>query len=134
MAKNTNMWKFDKETQLLTSSNVDGNYEQCLKLNVNSKEKHISEFMHSISSLATSTISGKTFILRHFFNHLYEQNLFGLKLIIILFVFSINKSFFNIKLSIINTCLNFFGSNFSYNFSRRSKYQRIIRNNSIFCN
>lgn len=39
------------------------------------QQKHVSEFLRSISSLATSTISGKTFILRHFFNYLYEQKL-----------------------------------------------------------
>ena len=30
------------------------------------QQKHVSEFLCSISALATSTISGKTFILRHF--------------------------------------------------------------------
>lgn len=39
------------------------------------QQKHVSGFLSSISSLATSTISGKTFILRHFFNYLYEQKL-----------------------------------------------------------
>lgn len=41
----------------------------------NCQQKHVSEFLCSISDLATSTISGKTFILRHFFNYLYEQKL-----------------------------------------------------------
>lgn len=39
------------------------------------QQKYVSEFLCSISFLATSTISGKTFILRHFFNYLYEQKL-----------------------------------------------------------
>ena len=39
------------------------------------QQKHIADFMKNISALSTSTISGKTFILRHFFNFLYSQNL-----------------------------------------------------------
>lgn len=39
------------------------------------QQKHVSGFLCSISALATSTISGKTFILRHFFNYLYAQKL-----------------------------------------------------------
>ena len=38
-------------------------------------QKHVVGFMENISSLSTSTKSGKTFILRHFFNFLYAQGL-----------------------------------------------------------
>lgn len=34
---------------------------------------HVADFIKSISMLSTSTISGKTFILRHFFNFLYHE-------------------------------------------------------------
>lgn len=37
--------------------------------------KHVAGFLKNISSLAASTKSGKTFILRHFFNFLYDQEL-----------------------------------------------------------
>lgn len=39
------------------------------------KQKHVAEFMESISQLSTSTKSGKTFILRHFFNYLYSEKI-----------------------------------------------------------
>lgn len=38
-------------------------------------QKHVADFMEGISSLSTSTKSGKTFILRHFFNFLHSQKL-----------------------------------------------------------
>ena len=38
-------------------------------------QKHVVGFMENILSLSTSTKSGKTFILRHFFNFLYAQGL-----------------------------------------------------------
>lgn len=38
-------------------------------------QKHVVDFMENISVLSTSTKSGKTFILRHFFNFLHSQNL-----------------------------------------------------------
>lgn len=38
-------------------------------------QKHVVGFMENISSLSTSTKSGKTFILRHFFNFLHAQEL-----------------------------------------------------------
>jgi site-specific recombinase XerD len=38
-------------------------------------QKHVTGFMESISSLSTSTKSGKAFILRHFFNFLHAQKL-----------------------------------------------------------
>lgn len=37
--------------------------------------KHVAGFMENISSLSTSTKSGKAFILRHFFNFLHAQKL-----------------------------------------------------------
>lgn len=39
------------------------------------QQKHVSDFMETISPLAASTKSGKTFILRHFFNFLHAQGL-----------------------------------------------------------
>lgn len=36
--------------------------------------RQVTEFMESISNLASSTKSGKLFILRHFFNYLYDEN------------------------------------------------------------
>lgn len=39
------------------------------------QQKHVVDFMENISILSTSTKSGKAFILRHFFNFLYSQNL-----------------------------------------------------------
>ena len=38
-------------------------------------QKHVTGFMESISSYSSSTRSGKSFILRHFFNFLYSQEL-----------------------------------------------------------
>lgn len=38
-------------------------------------QSHVSDFIGSISTLSTSTISGKSFILRHFFNFIYNQGL-----------------------------------------------------------
>lgn len=38
-------------------------------------QKHVAGFMENISSLSTSTKSGKTFILRHFFDFLHAQEL-----------------------------------------------------------
>lgn len=38
-------------------------------------QKHVAGFMENISSLSTSTKSGKTFILRHFFDFLHAQKL-----------------------------------------------------------
>jgi site-specific recombinase XerD len=38
-------------------------------------QKHVVGFMKNISSLSTSTKSGKSFILRHFFNFLHSQKL-----------------------------------------------------------
>lgn len=38
-------------------------------------QKHVAGFMENISSLSTSTKSGKTFILRHFFDFLHTQKL-----------------------------------------------------------
>lgn len=37
------------------------------------RHDHVAGFIKSISMLSTSTISGKTFILRHFFNFLYRE-------------------------------------------------------------
>ena len=34
-------------------------------------QKHVTGYLVSLNHLAKSTISGRTFILRHFFNHLY---------------------------------------------------------------
>lgn len=39
------------------------------------KQKNVSDFMQSISYLSTQTKSGKSFILRHFFNYLYHIHL-----------------------------------------------------------
>ncbi len=39
------------------------------------QQKHVVNFMESISVLSTSTKSGKSFILRHFFNFVHSQNL-----------------------------------------------------------
>ncbi len=39
------------------------------------QQKHVSDFMETISQLSTSTKSGKAFILRHFFNYLYSLNI-----------------------------------------------------------
>lgn len=36
--------------------------------------RQVTEFMESISNLSSSTKSGKLFILRHFFNYLYDEN------------------------------------------------------------
>lgn len=39
------------------------------------QQKHVTDFMKNISVLSASTKSGKTFILRHFFDFLHSQNL-----------------------------------------------------------
>lgn len=39
------------------------------------KHNHVADFMQSISSLSSTTKSGKAFILRHFFNFLYQEKI-----------------------------------------------------------
>lgn len=39
------------------------------------QHNHVADFIESISMLSTSTKSGKTFILRHFFNFLYHEKI-----------------------------------------------------------
>jgi site-specific recombinase XerD len=43
-------------------------FEQC-------KHNHVANFMQTISSLSSTTKSGKAFIIRHFFNFLYEEKI-----------------------------------------------------------
>lgn len=62
-----------KRVTIISLCNYLGNngiesFEQC-QLN------HVTAFIESISSLSTSTKSGKSFILRHFFNFLYQEKL-----------------------------------------------------------
>jgi len=45
-----------------------GSLSQC-------KHMHVADFMESISMFSTATKSGKTFILRHFFNFLYQEKI-----------------------------------------------------------
>ncbi|ADK14049.1 MULTISPECIES: site-specific integrase [Clostridium] len=40
----------------------------------NCNQKNVTNYLISICNLASSTISGRTFILRHFFNYLYNAS------------------------------------------------------------
>ena len=42
---------------------------------VNCLQKHVTNHIGQISSLSTSTVSGRLFIFRHFFNHLYQAGI-----------------------------------------------------------
>ena len=39
------------------------------------KQKHVTEYINSIANLSSSTISGRSFLLRHFFNYLNKENI-----------------------------------------------------------
>lgn len=51
----------------LGDNNIN-NFHYCL-------QKNVTGYLSSISNLSSSTISGRTFILRHFFNYLHAKNL-----------------------------------------------------------
>lgn len=62
-----------KEIVVISLCNYLGNHEI---LNFkNCLQKHVLNFLSSITTNATSTISAKTFILRHFFNYLHSQGI-----------------------------------------------------------